>query len=172
MRRTATGVPQIIEYPSLMRSSRALSGRFTAPRIGMPTASAASSAGSWRPIAVRALARATYGAFSTGVLTPDELARRKQPLPAVANAETSRNARVRDTIRLVTRRNLCARPNAHAQVCGRAHGMLCCRRRPMCAVASYRRLNRGAPPRLPRCRSSASASLHRTRAWRQRDRDR
>jgi len=33
-------------------------------------------------------------------------------------------------------------------------------------------LNRDAPPRLQRCRSSSSASLHRTRAWRQRDRDR
>ena len=33
-------------------------------------------------------------------------------------------------------------------------------------------LNRGAPPRLRRCRSFASASSHRTRAWRRRDRDR
>ena len=33
-------------------------------------------------------------------------------------------------------------------------------------------LNRGAPPRLQRCRSFSSASSHRTRAWRQRDRDR
>jgi VWFA-related protein len=33
-------------------------------------------------------------------------------------------------------------------------------------------LNRGAPLRLPRCRSFSSASSHRTRAWRQRHRDR
>jgi hypothetical protein len=33
-------------------------------------------------------------------------------------------------------------------------------------------LNRGTPPRLQRCRSFASASSHRTRAWRQRYRDR
>ena len=33
-------------------------------------------------------------------------------------------------------------------------------------------LNRGAPPRLQRCRSFSSASSHRTRSWRQRDRDR
>ena len=33
-------------------------------------------------------------------------------------------------------------------------------------------LNRGAPSRLQRCRSFSSASSHRTRAWRQRDRDR
>ena len=33
-------------------------------------------------------------------------------------------------------------------------------------------LSRGAPPRLQRCRSFSSASSHRTRAWRQRDRDR
>ncbi len=33
-------------------------------------------------------------------------------------------------------------------------------------------LNRGAPPRLRRCRSCSSASSHRTRAWRRRDRDR
>ena len=33
-------------------------------------------------------------------------------------------------------------------------------------------LNRGAPPRLQRCRSFSSASSRRTRAWRQRDRDR
>src|ERR1700722_8351563 len=33
-------------------------------------------------------------------------------------------------------------------------------------------LNRGAPPRLQRRRSFSSASSHRTRAWRQRDRDR
>ena len=32
--------------------------------------------------------------------------------------------------------------------------------------------SRGAPPRLRRCRSFSSASSHRTRAWRQRDRDR
>ena len=34
------------------------------------------------------------------------------------------------------------------------------------------RINRGAPPRLQRCRSFSSASSHQTRAWRQRDRNR
>src|SRR5215813_11755488 len=33
-------------------------------------------------------------------------------------------------------------------------------------------LNRGTPPRSRRCRSFSSASSHRTRAWRRRDRDR
>ena len=43
---------------------------------------------------------------------------------------------------------------------------------PLQRLAIPPRLNRGAPPRLRRCRSFSSASSHRMRAWRRRDRDR